>query len=137
MPFRSNARGRLDVWLGAALVALAVTASPASADDVQFWPTFTVYSRTVDGWRGSVEIHARWTDDLEIHNRTVYRANGGRLVTKGLELFGGYEKTQPGTPDVKREQRLWEQVEYTRRPGRWSFAGRARLEERFVAGANG
>jgi len=118
-------------------VALAACATPASAGDVQFWPTFTVYSPTVNGWRGSVEVHARWTDDLSEYNRTVYRMNGGRLLTRHLELFGGYEWTQSATPRVRGEHRLWEQAEYTVRPGRWVFSNRARLEERFLDGADG
>jgi hypothetical protein len=120
----------------AALCACVVTTAPAAADDLQFWPTFTVYSPTVDGWRGSAELHARWTDDLGTYNRIVLRVNGGRLVTPRLELFAGYENTRPGTPGVRHEQRVWEQVEYTHRPGRWSFAGRARLEERFIERAD-
>jgi uncharacterized protein DUF2490 len=118
------------------LVAVFVTgllaACPALADDVQFWPTLTVYSRTVDGWRGSAEVQARVSDDLGTYNRTVFRVNGGRLLTPRLELFAGYENTQPATAAVRHEQRLWEQVEYTGRPGRWSFASRLRLEQRFV-----
>jgi hypothetical protein len=131
-----TAAGRIRrAWpvLVAALVCATIT--PAAADDVQFWPTFTVQSPTLDGWRGSAEIHARWTDDLETYNRTVFRLNGGRLITPRLELFGGWELTQPNTRAVAHEQRLWEQVEYTVRSRRWSFANRARLEQRFVQGA--
>jgi len=120
------------IALAAVLVTGLLMAVPASADDVQFWPTFSVYSRTVDGWRGSAEVQARWTDDLGTYNRTVLRVNGGRVVTPGLELFAGYENTQPGAAAVRHEQRLWEQAEYTLRPGRWSFAGRVRFEQRFV-----
>jgi hypothetical protein len=129
---RARRAPRRRITLAALFVVGLLAAVPAFADDVQFWPTFTLYSRTVEGWRGSAEIQARVTDDLGTYNRTVFRVNGGRLLTPGLEVFAGYENTQPGTPAVRHEQRLWEQVEYTRRPGRWSFASRVRVEQRFV-----
>lgn len=131
----ARARPRFLACAAAAWLALTVLPARAVAGDVQFWPTFTVYTPTVDGWRASGELHARWTDDLSDFNRTVYRANGGRLFTPGLELFAGYERTQSDSPRVRDEHRVWEQVEYTARPGRWSLANRARLEQRFVDGA--
>lgn len=119
------------------LLAAAWRSTPAWADDVQFWPTVSVYTPTAGGWRASAEVHVRWTDDLSTYDRTVYRLNGGRLLPHGLEVFVGYEKIQPGTAAVPSEQRLWEQVEHTLRRGRWSFANRVRLEERFIEHADG
>jgi hypothetical protein len=58
-------------------------------------------------------------------------------VTKRLELFGGWELTVPGSRVVRKEQRLWEQLEYTVPLGQWSIANRARLEQRFVDGVTG
>jgi hypothetical protein len=128
---------RLSVLAAWAWVAIAAAVPPAAADDLQFWSTLSLYTPTVDGWRASAEVQARWTDDLSVYNRTVFRVNGGRLVTPRLELFAGYEKTQPGTRRVRDEQRLWQQVEYTVPLGRWSIENRARIEERFVDGAAG
>jgi hypothetical protein len=139
---RSRPPGRPRRSRGLALLAVGLFAwtgasGTAAADDVQFWQTATVYTPTADGWRASAEVQARWTDDLSTYNRTVFRVNGGRLVTPRLELFAGYEKTEPGTRRVRDEQRLWEQVEYTVELGQWSIANRARLEQRFVDGASG
>lgn len=130
-------RARILRLLACGLLAWTCAVVPAAGDDVQFWPTFTVYTPTADGWRASAEVQARWTDDLSTYNRTVFRVNGGRRMTPRLELFAGYEKTQPGTRRVRDEQRLWEQVEYTVELGQWSLASRARVEQRFVDGASG
>jgi hypothetical protein len=89
----------------------------------------------VDGWRASAEVKrvGLTTRRLQPHGTGVTAA----LVTPRLELFAGYEKTQPGTRRVRDEQRLWQQVEYTVPLGRWSIENRARIEERFVDGAAG
>jgi hypothetical protein len=135
----ASPRRRALVSLLRALACIAIVAfgaPPVAADDVQFWPTFSVYTPTTDGWKASVEVQGRWTDDLETYNRTVYRLNGGRSVTPRLELLGGWELTAPSSSAVGREQRLWQQAEYTVRSGRWTVSNRVRLEQRFLAGVD-
>jgi len=128
---------RVAAWSVVCLAALLLPVR-AAADDVQFWPTVTVYTpTTADGWRASAELQSRWSDDVSTYDRTVYRVNGGRLFANGLEVFAGYENTQPASRVARGEQRLWEQVEHTLHRGRWSVANRVRLEERFIEDAAG
>jgi hypothetical protein len=134
-PRRRRASFALQI-AAATLVAAIAAATPASADDVQFWPTVIVNASVHGGWKVSAEVQGRWSDDLETYNRTVYRLNGGLSLTPRLELLGGWELTAPATRAARREHRLWEQVEYTVRAGRWAFSNRGRLEQRFVSGAD-
>lgn len=138
-PPRSHARrARIAVVLAC---CVAVGPAPAAADTTQLWPTLTVLSPSSNPWRASAEVQTRIVDDevdrLDGFNRTILRLQGGRAVHRRVVLWFGYEKTWPIRNRTRHEQRIWQQAETSHPVGRWTFASRARLEQRFLRAADG
>jgi hypothetical protein len=75
-------------------------------------------------------------DDVQHYQRTVLRLLGGRALTPRLTAWFGFEETWPYAGRIPEETRIWQQVVYAQPSGAWTLTHRARLEERFIDGAD-
>lgn len=123
--------------MGRALWILAVLAQPAlaSADDVQGWVVSTLQKPVADGWVAAIEFQPRFSENISDLGVFIVRPSITRQVGERLTLTGGYLWQRAFEP-TRHEQRLWQQAVVTARHGRWSFAQRTRLEQRFFEGSD-
>jgi hypothetical protein len=120
-----------------ALVALGllplilVLPAPARAD-TQLWVMASMTRLLTDQWRVSAEVAPRWERDASDYSRTVMRTQLARMFGKTVTVGVGYEFQNPSARYVRREHRIWQQVQLHQAQGRWSLAHRARLEQRWL-----
>jgi len=121
-------------WWPTSLLAVAFwLACPAPAHaDGQIWVLASLTKAFAVDWRLSVDFAPRWERDASDYSRTVLRVQIARVLGKRVMLAAGYEHTEPESIIVRREDRLWQQVQVQQRPGAWSVSHRARFEERWL-----
>ena len=120
-----------------ALLVLAALAVPAPAlADGQLWVLASMTKAFAEDWRLNVDVAPRWERDVSDYSRTVMRAQLARLVRKHVALGAGYEFQNPASVYVRREHRIWQQVQIQQPAGRWSLSHRARLEQRWLRGVD-
>ena len=124
--------------LGAAALAIALAASPGSAEsDAQLWTAMLANGPVSDN--GSFLLwfdgHARFRDDAGDLGVTILRPGVGWKVADDLSLWAGYARVvarRENAPDLE-ENRFWQQATYPVAElfgGR--ITGRTRLEQRNV-----
>jgi len=108
-------------------------ASAASAHaDGQVWVLASLTKAFAVDWRVNVDYAPRWERDASDYSRTVLRTQIARVLGKRVALGGGYEFTEPASFVVRREQRIWQQVQLQQRVGAWTLSHRGRVEERWL-----
>jgi hypothetical protein len=118
-----------------ALVVVAVLGLPAPARaDVQLWVLASMTKAIAEDWRLNVDIAPRWERDGSDYSRTVMRTQLARFLRRNVALGVGYEFQNPASFYVRREHRIWQQVQIQQAAGRWSLSHRARLEQRWLRG---
>ena len=105
--------------------------SPARAD-TQLWVLASVTRSLSDQWRVNAEVAPRWERDASDYSRTVMRTQLARVFGGNVALGVGYEFQNPAAPYVRREHRIWQQVQAQQAAGRWTLSHRARLEQRWL-----
>jgi hypothetical protein len=119
------------------LVACLATVRLAHGqDDVQLWISANTSGAVRGPYRVSAELHGRWRDDVRHYERTVVRLQGGRALTKHLTAWFGFEENWSVAGRTYEEARIWQQVIFVQPAGMWALSHRARIEERFVDGAD-
>jgi len=113
----------LGLWLACVL--------PARADG-QIWVLASVTKTLAVDWRLNVDFAPRWEQDASDYSRNVLRAQIARALGKQVAVGFGYEFTQPQSPIVRREHRIWEQVQVQQRLGAWTLSHRGRVEQRWL-----
>jgi len=110
---------------------LLACAVPAWADG-QVWFLASVTKTLAVDWRLNVDFAPRWERDASDYSRSVLRLQIARALGKQVTLGGGYEHTEPASPIVRRENRIWEQVQVQQQVGGWTLSHRGRLEQRWL-----
>lgn len=123
-----------------ALPVILLAATPAHADeDVQAW-TGIVAQGAVKGdlyiW---LEGQARFTDDVGQLGQFILRPAAGIRFAPDASAIAGYAyvQTRSSTGAITREQRPWQQVQFTvlrNGAGKSIVSSRTRLEQRMVEG---
>lgn len=125
-------------WLGVCL-GVMLTAAPARAQDPNDLEEFQVWAQALaigpisPNWRAHLELQPRWFDTATDLGLVIGRAAVGRRVLPRTTIWGGYALVaRPAGPGTRYEQRVWEQVSLDLpAAGRWTLAGRIRIEQRF------
>ena len=132
MPIRSApAASRRALAALAVLPLILAVPSPALAD-TQLWVMASVTRALTDQWRVNVDVAPRWERDASDYSRTVMRTQLARVLGGNVALGVGYEFQNPASFYVRREHRLWQQVQAQQAAGRWSLSHRARFEQRWL-----
>jgi hypothetical protein len=135
-PDRVSFRGcRGSLIASASFLVCTLLAQPATGqttDDSQLWLSANTQGAIHGPYRVSLELHGRWSDDVQRYERTVLRLQGGRTLTRHLTAWFGFEQNWPFEGRIAEERRLWQQVIFVQPAGRWALSHRARLEERYV-----
>ncbi|MBY0562817.1 MAG: DUF2490 domain-containing protein [Hyphomonadaceae bacterium] len=118
-----------------ALGALAAPPALAHTSDSQFWTTVTATGRFDEAkpWLWSIEGHARFSQDNNGAEQTVFRPALGYRVRDGLDLWAGYARvTQHRDENNVEEERFWQQANYdVVEFAGGEVTGRTRVEQRF------
>jgi hypothetical protein len=128
---RAFAAARLAVAALGVLWLLLVLPWSARAD-TQLWVMASMTRSLSDQWRVNAEIAPRWERDASDYSRTVMRAQLARVFAGNVAFGVGYEFQNPSAPYVRREHRIWQQVQIQQPAGRWSLSHRARIEQRWL-----
>ncbi len=104
---------------------------PAWADG-QVWLLASVTKTLAVDWRLNVDFAPRWERDASDYSRSVLRVQIARVLGKQVTVGFGYEFTEPASAIVRRENRIWEQVQAQQRVGAWTLSHRGRLEQRWL-----
>jgi len=104
---------------------------PARADG-QIWVLASLTKTVAVDWRINVDFAPRWERDASDYSRSVLRLQIARALGKQVTLGVGYEFTEPASLIVRREHRIWEQVQVQQRIGAWTLSHRGRLEHRWL-----
>lgn len=104
---------------------------PALADG-QLWLLASVTKTIGEVWRLNAEVAPRWEQDVSDYSRTVLRTQVARRVGERVWLGAGYEHHSPDALYVRRENRVWQQVQILHPAGGWTLSHRARIEERWL-----
>lgn len=107
----------------------------AHTSDSQFWSTATATGTIGEAraWLWSIEGHARFSDDNNGVEQTLFRPALGYRVRDGLDLWAGYARvtTHRDEDDIE-EERFWQQAHYdVAAVAGGEVSGRTRLEQRF------
>ena len=113
------------------LPLILVLPSPARAD-TQLWVMASMTRSLSDQWRVNAEVAPRWERDVSDYSRTVMRAQLARVFGRSVALGVGYEFQNPSAPYVRREHRIWQQVQLQHTGRRWTLSHRARFEQRWL-----
>ena len=138
-PPRGRRRGDVVIVAACILITCAVWTRRASAqttDELQLWVSATTQGAIGGPYRLSAELHGRWSDNLQNYERTVLRLQAGRALTRHLTAWFGFEQNWPLAGRIPEEARIWQQVIFVQPAGIWALSHRARIEERFVDGAD-
>jgi hypothetical protein len=100
--------------------------------DTQLWVMASMTRSLTDQWRVNAEVAPRWERDASDYSRTVMRAQLARVFGSDLALGVGYEFQHPSAPYVRREHRIWQQVQLQHTGRRWTLSHRARFEQRWL-----
>lgn len=115
------------------LLPLLLVAAPSEVRaDAQLWVLASMTRSLPGDWRVNVEVAPRWERDAADYSRTVMRAQLARLIRRNVALGVGYEFQNPASFYVRREHRLWQQVQTQQAAGRWTLSHRARFEQRWL-----
>jgi len=112
-------------------VSFVGSALQARADG-QFWLLASITKTVNEVWRLNAEIAPRWEQDMSDYSRTVLRTQMARRIGSRVWLGLGYEHHSPDAIYVRRENRLWQQVQVQHPVGGWTLSHRARIEERWL-----
>lgn len=120
-----------------AVIAASVLASarPARAD-TQLWVIASMTKTLSRDWRLAADVAPRWERDWSDYSRTVLRAQIARMARRDLAVGVGYEFQNPAARFVRREHRIWQQVQLQQSVGPWAISHRARLEQRWLRGVD-
>jgi len=113
----------IGLWLASAVAACA---------DGQIWVLTSLTKTVAVDWRVSVDFAPRWERDASDYSRNVLRTQIARVLGKHVTLAAGYEFTKPASFVVRREHRIWQQVQVQQRLGAWTLSHRGRVEERWL-----
>ncbi len=129
------------VW---ALLLVAVASTPTSAQTVtdgRAWWNVTAQEKagTPSPWRWYFEVQGRMRDGVGALDQLLIRPAVGYDLTPRASLWIGYGYTPsfPASGDVLTENRLWQQLSWTRPAGAATWALRSRLEQRALEGNDG
>lgn len=131
MPRWSAIAAARRAFVALGVLPLVLVASPARAD-TQLWVMASIARSLGDHWRVNAEVAPRWERDASDYSRTVMRAQLSRVFGSSLALGVGYEFQNPSAPYVRREHRIWQQVQLQQAAGRWTLSHRARFEQRWL-----
>ncbi len=132
----------------ASLAALALLGSmPASAQldhDGGLWEAVFAQAdlgkldKDLAGFRGWLDLHARWRDEGERLDTTIFRPGIGYTFAESTTAWLGYAwvETHPAGRGSRTEHRLWQQLTWTPPSEGYKLNFRSRLEERFVEDAD-
>lgn len=125
----------------AAIVALGGPLQAQTIEDEGWWgAVFTQGDLpTPNGqstkWRWWFDGHARFQDDADGFNVSIVRPGIGYKLTDTATLWAGYGwiRNSPigGGSDFD-ENRIWQQITWSRKAGAFNIGFRSRLEQRFV-----
>ena len=110
-------------WLASAVSARA---------DGQIWVLASLTKTFAIDWRVNVDYAPRWERDASDYSRTVLRTQIARALGKQVALGIGYEFTEPASFVVRREHRIWQQIQVQQHVGAWTLSHRGRVEERWL-----
>lgn len=113
------------------LLIILVLSSPTKAD-TQLWVMASMTRSLSEQWRVNAEVAPRWERDVSDYSRTVMRAQLARVFGRSVALGVGYEFQNPSAPYVRREHRIWQQVQLQHTGRRWTLSHRARFEQRWL-----
>lgn len=113
------------------LLIILVLPSPAGAD-TQLWVMASITRSLSEQWRVNAEVAPRWERDVSDYSRTVMRAQLARVFGSSVALGVGYEFQNPSAPFVRREHRIWQQVQLQHSGRRWTLSQRVRFEQRWL-----
>ena len=138
---RSPRKGRPGGVVAAACCSSTCAAwgRPASAqttDDVQLWVSASTQGALGGPYRLGAELHARWRDDLQNYERTVLRLQAGLGPHVAADRVVRLRGELAAAGRIPEETRIWQQVIFVQPAGIWALSHRARVEERFVGGAD-
>lgn len=114
---------------------LSFAQSAADTSEGQIWVQALAVNPVSANWRVHLEAQPRWFDDGSELGLTIVRGAVGRRILPRATAFFGYAwvpRTQG--EGVRHEQRTWQQLSLDiPSAGRWTLAGRIRLEQRHLA----
>lgn len=114
----------------------------ATQHDFQIWPNVTVTgpfnkgSRDFNRFKYWLENQERIGDDSKHVSQTLLRSGIGYMLSDRASLWLGYawiRTSFPLTTQPFNEDRIWQQLFWTKSINSWTFTSRTRTEQRFMA----
>lgn len=89
-------------------------------------------------YRWWLDAHARYSDDANGFEQSIFRPGLGYALPQNHTLWGGYGwiASSPEVGDTVHEHRIWQQHSWKTTIKDFGFSSRSRLEQRFREGVN-
>lgn len=115
-------------WVSPLSASAAATAP--SEHDMGGWIPITVRFPIRRRLQGYFEVQPRWQRNHESKfSENIIRTGLGYEFSKSISVFGGYYYSAHYDPELNHENRLWEQITFSRKFGAYSVQSRLRMEE--------
>ncbi|HEY9785887.1 MAG TPA: DUF2490 domain-containing protein [Candidatus Obscuribacterales bacterium] len=106
------------------------TCAQELTQDRGLWAPITLKSPVYKKVEASLEVQPRWQSTAENGiSENIIRAGLGFRLTKNVSIFGGYYWSSKFEEELDWENRLWQQITYSKKFARFSLQNRTRLEE--------